>query len=63
MITKHTELMDPRIITTYTRKINTSDEEDRNHLLSVLLHALDDTEKKRNKAKELITTFLLGEPK
>ncbi len=55
--------MDPRIITTYTRKINTSDEEDRNHLLSVLLHALDDTEKKRNKAKELITTFLLEEPK
>jgi hypothetical protein len=55
--------MDPRIITTYTRKINTSDEEDMNHLLSVLLHALDDTEKKRNKAKELITTFLLREPK
>lgn len=55
--------MDSRIIATYTRKINTSDEEGRNHLLSVLLHALDDTEKKRNKAKELITNFLLEEPK
>lgn len=55
--------MDSRIIATYTRKINTSDEDGRNHLLSVLLHALDDTEKKRNKAKELITNFLLGEPK
>ena len=58
--------MDSRIIETYTRKINTSNEDDKNHLLSVLLHALggiDFEEKQRNKAKELISSFLLGEPK